>query len=179
MFSIYMAYESLDLLSQFLVRIHFRPSGDGQLDQAYLADPVWVFGQKPVKGHQLLRYAFDIVKTVDSKNNLSPLEASFQLGKLAFNTLTLHLLPEALRLDSNRKAMDNHFPITPMQVCRRPRDAPGKSIREIYLLSVGIVLTQERWKHCPRSLARTLVYENQPRRRTTSFDKFLRGVVRW
>jgi hypothetical protein len=77
-----------------------------------------MFGQEPIKGSQLLRNAFDIVQTVDSKNDFLTLEVLSQFFQFSPDAFRFHFLSKVFRFDADRETVDDHFPIGPMQVGR-------------------------------------------------------------
>jgi hypothetical protein len=73
------ADEFVDHRPEVLVLLDVLTRRDGELDEHDLSDPLGVLFEEHLESVKLLRYALDVVETVDADNDLDALEPLLKL----------------------------------------------------------------------------------------------------
>jgi hypothetical protein len=102
-FAVDSADEFVDNCTEVLVLLYILSRRDGNLNQHNLADPFGVFCQEDFKSVKLLRDTLDVIKTVNTNNQLDALELLLECLDTLCNLGLLEAFLELLRINTDRE----------------------------------------------------------------------------
>lgn len=107
-FAVDASHELIHRLGELPVLLHILSRRYGDLEQYHLADPVWVFFEKNLKGMKLLRYALDVVESVHTDDDLDAFVLRLETSNTLLHFWLLQALFEFARVDANGERASSH-----------------------------------------------------------------------
>jgi hypothetical protein len=114
----------VDYGSQILVFFDILSTRYSNLHKNDLPNPFWVVTKEDFKSMQLLRYALDVIKTVDANHQLHTLELLLQHGNALLYLLLLQALFELLGIDTNGESPTSDYLALELNAIRRSGQTP-------------------------------------------------------
>lgn len=132
-FSVDSADELVDNSAQVLILLDILTTGDGNLNKNDLANPLGMLSQEHLEGVQFLRDALDVVKTIDTDNQLHALELALQHSNTVLDFGLLQTLLEFFRINADWKRADGDDLALELDAVRSGSEAPVSGVSNMKL----------------------------------------------
>ena len=145
--------ELVDDSSQILVLFDVLATRYGNLDKDHFAYPLRMLGEENFQSVQLLWHALDVVKTVNTNDELHALELLLECGDTFLHLWLFESFLELLRVDPNWEGANrDHLPLV-FDSVRCGSKSPKENAISIYILHVIAVTHRIREQLLRKCLA--------------------------